>query len=60
MPVILDAADEALWLDRTATTFDVMYLLRPFDPTGMEAYPVSARVGSVRNDDPALLEPAVP
>jgi putative SOS response-associated peptidase YedK len=57
MPVILGADDEALWVDRDAGTMDMLHLLRPFDPERMQAYPVSARVGSVKNDDATLLEP---
>ena len=32
-------------------------LLRPYPATLMRAYPVGARVGNVRNNDTALLEP---
>lgn len=60
MPVILDPADESLWLDQTARTADVLPLLRPFDQTRMHAHPVSPRVGKPDNDDPSLLEPVIP
>jgi putative SOS response-associated peptidase YedK len=58
MPVILGADDEAWWPDRDAGAPDVLHLLRPFDQARIEAYPVSARVGSPNNDDASLLEPA--
>jgi putative SOS response-associated peptidase YedK len=33
-------------------------LLRPYPAEAMRAYPVAARVGNVRNNDPELLRPA--
>jgi putative SOS response-associated peptidase YedK len=33
-------------------------LLRSYPAERMRAYPVSRRVGSPRNDDPGLIEPA--
>ncbi|MEQ8967738.1 MAG: SOS response-associated peptidase [Azospirillaceae bacterium] len=55
MPVILDPADFDAWLDgeREAATA----LIRPHDPSAMEAYPVDRRVGNVRNDDEGLVAP---
>jgi putative SOS response-associated peptidase YedK len=32
-------------------------MLKSYPAEGMEAYPVSARVGSVKNTDAALIEP---
>jgi putative SOS response-associated peptidase YedK len=32
-------------------------MLKPFPAKAMEAYPVSARVGNVKNTDAALIEP---
>jgi len=34
-------------------------LLRPYPAERMTAWPVSARVGNVRNNDPELLKPVV-
>ena len=34
-----------------------MMMLKPYPATAMEAYPVSTRVGSVKNTDAALFEP---
>lgn len=57
MPVILRPEDEALWLDRTVTTPDVLRpLLKPCAASDIYAYPVSNRVGNVRNDDEACVE----
>jgi putative SOS response-associated peptidase YedK len=59
MPVILDPADYALWLDPARQlTAEVRKLLRPFPATAMTAYPVSTRVNNPAFDDPACLDPA--
>lgn len=68
MPVILEARDYARWLgpgglnsgglnsgDLARPPVD---LLRPFPAEKMIAWPVSERVGNVRNNDPQLLEEA--
>ncbi|MNG05990.1 hypothetical protein D3C84_892080 [compost metagenome] len=58
MPVLLRPEDEPLWLDRAVQDPNrLQRLFEPFDETLMEAYPVSAAVGSVRNDAPSLIEP---
>lgn len=57
MPVILRPEDEALWLDRTR--FEpkrLRALLTPYPAEEMTAYPVSPKVGNVRNDTPDLIE----
>ena len=56
MPVILSAEDYVRWLDPARSGQDVMDLLRPFDAAQMEAYAISNRVNSVRNDGPELIE----
>lgn len=61
MPVILHPEDEQLWLNRAVTDVGTITpLLRPYPANQLEAYPVSASVGSVRNDEPALIEPYMP
>lgn len=56
MPVILERADYAAWLDPTRTdAADVMPLLRPY-PGPMTHHAVSRRVNKPQNDDPALIE----
>ena len=34
-----------------------MMMLKPYPATAMKAYPVTARVGNVKNTDAALFEP---
>lgn len=56
MPVVLDPADWERWIDGPAEA--VAGLLRPAPEDAFVAYPVSSRVGNVRNDDPELLAEA--
>lgn len=59
MPVMLEPADWPAWLGETETTPDrLAAMLRPPAELPVEAYPVSTRVNSVRNDDPALMDRA--
>lgn len=61
MPVILDPADWPLWLgEREAGPDELKALLRPCPPEILTLWPVSPRVGNVRNNDPALIEPVAP
>ncbi|BBK43595.1 DUF159 family protein [Allostella vacuolata] len=53
MPVLLDPADWGTWLEGPSARAAV--LMRPAPDSALVAYPVSARVGNVRNDDPDLL-----
>ena len=58
MPVILDAADYAAWLDTGAVEgADALALLRPYPADPMAFYRVSPRVNNARNDDAACIEP---
>jgi putative SOS response-associated peptidase YedK len=58
MPVILDPADWPLWLGESeAGPAELKALLRPCPPEILALWPVSPRVGNVRNNDPALVEP---
>jgi putative SOS response-associated peptidase YedK len=54
MGVILAPADYDKWLTANQPPLD---LLRPFDAEEMQMWPVSDRVGNVRNNDPSLMEP---
>lgn len=56
MPVMLFEKDAfAAWM---GTDFEkAASLMRPCDPSVIEAYPVDRRVGNVRNDDPDLADP---
>lgn len=59
MPVVLDPADLARWLDpaqRDPHALDD--LLRPCPDDWLEAYPVGPEVGNARVDDPRLIQRA--
>jgi len=60
MPVILEPKDYDRWLEPGDPARPPIDLLRPYPAARMRAWPVSARVGNVRNNDPALLEPVTP
>ena len=55
MPVVLEPDDWAVWLGETEG--DIGALLRP-SAAGFRTWRVSTAVNSVRNDTPALLQPA--
>ena len=55
MPVILEPSDWPLWLGETPG--DPAALLRPAAEDVVKSWPVARRVGNVRNNDAALLEP---
>ena len=61
MPVILEPRDYPRWLDPGGLDSGnwgrpPVDLLRPYPAEKMAAWPVSERVGNVRNNDPELLE----
>ena len=56
MPVILDPKDYERWLDPGNPERLPVDLLRPYPAEKMLVWPVSERVGDVRNDDPSLLD----
>lgn len=57
MPVILRPEDEGLWLDRNVAEPEMLlHLLKPYSADKMRAYPVSPRVGNVKNNDAQLIE----
>jgi putative SOS response-associated peptidase YedK len=57
MPVILEPSDYDLWLTPEDNAPIPMSLFKPFPASRMRAWPVSSRVGNVRNNDPKLLQP---
>jgi putative SOS response-associated peptidase YedK len=62
MPVILDPVDYDTWLgtersDPEADKAVLQSLLKPADPSGWEAYPISRAVNTPTNDSPDLLDP---
>ena len=56
MPVILEPRDYNRWLDSANPQTPPVDLLRPFPAEKMLDWPVTDRVGNVRNNDPELLE----
>ncbi|OCT13872.1 hypothetical protein A8709_20075 [Paenibacillus pectinilyticus] len=58
MPVILPREKETAWLDRNNRNMEQLsLLLKPYPSELMMGYPVSSRVGNVRNDDELCIEP---
>jgi putative SOS response-associated peptidase YedK len=55
MPVILERRDYDRWLEPCDPARPPIDLLRPYPAEKMQAWPVSERVGNVKNDDPDLL-----
>ena len=54
----LEAEAWPLWLgEEAAASSDLRALLAPFPSAEMTCWPVSARVGNVKNNDPGLIEP---
>jgi putative SOS response-associated peptidase YedK len=59
MPVILDRADYAAWLDVGRTSRErVRALLSPYPSDQMRSYAVSRLVNNPRNDTPACVAPS--
>jgi putative SOS response-associated peptidase YedK len=57
MPVVLKPEVWPVWLgEETATVGDLKAMLVPYPSEDMVAWPVSAQVGSVKNNDPSLIE----
>jgi putative SOS response-associated peptidase YedK len=58
MPVILDPDDYDLWLDPGIKDVAVVAeLLKRYDASQMQCYPVSTRINHVANDDEACCRP---
>jgi putative SOS response-associated peptidase YedK len=58
MPVILPPETWPLWLGEDAAgSEELKTMLRPYPADDMACWPVSTRVGNVRNNDPSLIEP---
>ena len=57
MPVVLDRLDWGKWLgEEAASEAELKAMLAPCPPEAIDAWPVSARVGNVRNEGPELVE----
>jgi putative SOS response-associated peptidase YedK len=58
MPVVLKPETWPLWLgEQPAGVPQLKALLAPYPSDEMICWPVSTRVGSVKNNDPSLIEP---
>jgi putative SOS response-associated peptidase YedK len=58
MPVVLKPEGWPVWLgEQPATVPELKALLAPYPSDDMICWPVSARVGNVRNNDSSLIEP---
>jgi putative SOS response-associated peptidase YedK len=58
MPAVLKPEMWPAWLgEQPATVPDLQAMLAPYPPDGMICWPVSPRVGNVKNNDPSLIEP---
>jgi putative SOS response-associated peptidase YedK len=57
-PVMLARENWSTWLgDTNASPDQLQELFKPFPATRMRAWPVTARVGNVKNDDAELVQP---
>lgn len=56
MPAILLPQQEALWLDHSIPTTEVLKMIAPYPDELMEAYTVSKKVNNVRNNDATLID----
>jgi putative SOS response-associated peptidase YedK len=58
MPVVLGREAWPAWLgEEPANASELKALLAPYPPEEMTCWPVSVRVGNVKNNDPSLIEP---
>jgi putative SOS response-associated peptidase YedK len=56
MPVVLKPEAWPMWLgEEPADPADLKALLAPYPSDDMICWPVSARVGNVKNNDPSLI-----
>ncbi len=59
MPVILSKKDEQTWLYESNQKA-LLTLLKPFDASLMQAYPISKKINSPRNNSPDVIVPILP
>lgn len=61
MPAVIEPEDYDRWLDpEVQDAANVSDILRPYPAEKMQAWPVDAAVGNVRNQGAQLIEPVVP
>ena len=58
MPVVLKPEGWPVWLgEELAEPAQLKAMLAPYPSVEMTCWPVSPRVGNVKNNDPSLIEP---
>jgi putative SOS response-associated peptidase YedK len=57
MPVIIECKDYDRWLDTDEKAAPPLDLLHPYAANQVHTWPVSDRVGNIRNNDASLLDP---
>lgn len=59
LPVIVDEADEALWLDPDVSDLSTLFqIMRPIDASRLRIHPVGDAINSTKVDTPTLIERA--
>ncbi len=56
-PLILSQEDEKRWLSNDTPLNEIMTMMRPFDDSSFNAYPISTDIKSSRNKDFEVLKP---
>jgi len=57
-PVVLSRGNRPAWLgEEPASVPQLKTLLAPYPSEEMTCWPISMRVGNVKNNDPSLIEP---
>jgi putative SOS response-associated peptidase YedK len=57
MPVVLKPEGRSAWPGEEPADVAQLKVLSPYPVEEMSCWPVSPRVGSVKNNDPSLIEP---
>ena len=58
MPVIISPEDYGKWLgEETVDPVRLFQILKPYPMEQMTCFPVDSKVGNVKNDEAALIEP---
>jgi putative SOS response-associated peptidase YedK len=58
MPVIVAPENYGKWLgEEEADPMRLLLMLKPYPAEAMMTFPVDAKVGNVKNDEAALIEP---
>ena len=55
MPVMLTPENEKVWISDEPLE-EILHLLQPYDAKEMNAYPVSKRVNSPKNNEASLIQ----